>query len=83
MRNAREKKPHVVVTFSSLDDAAECEMVARDKGIPGRIIPVPSEISAGCGMAWAVPAEAEADLRAALSAEHLPHEGVFTVGLYA
>jgi hypothetical protein len=34
-------------------------------------------------MAWAAPAEAEAALRAALAANDLPHEGVFTVDLYA
>ncbi|MFR1638654.1 MAG: DUF3343 domain-containing protein [Eggerthellaceae bacterium] len=26
-------------------------------GLPGRMIPIPSEVSAGCGLAWCVPAE--------------------------
>lgn len=31
------------------------EKACRKKGVPGRLIPVPREISAGCGLAWCAP----------------------------
>lgn len=30
----------------------EMEAFCRDSGIPGRLIPVPRQLSAGCGIAW-------------------------------
>ena len=78
----REKTPKTVVTFASTSDAMAMEDAARRHGIPGRIIPVPSQISAGCGLAWCADA-AERDLLAAKLAEHaLPYEGIFEVLLY-
>lgn len=41
-------------------------VVASREGLPGRIIPVPRRLSAGCGMAWAVPAECEQAIRDAI-----------------
>ena len=35
--------------------AMAMEALAREHGIPGRIVPVPSEIDAGCGLAWLIP----------------------------
>ena len=48
----REKTPKVVVTFETTTDAIvfESESKADPEALPGRIIPVPSEISAGCGL---------------------------------
>lgn len=47
-----EKKLKKVVTFKSTEDAMNTEKLCKEKGISGRIIPVPVEISADCGMAW-------------------------------
>ena len=33
------------------------ERFCKTKGLPGRLLPVPREISASCGLAWAVPTE--------------------------
>ncbi|MCH4184578.1 MAG: DUF3343 domain-containing protein [Eggerthellaceae bacterium] len=48
----RQKSKKLVITFDSTADAMAMECSAQSNGIPGRIIPVPSEISAGCGMSW-------------------------------
>ena len=53
----RRKTLKAVVTFASASDAMAVEAAAREARIPGRMIPIPSEISAGCGLAWCVPAE--------------------------
>lgn len=31
------------------------EKICRELDVPGRLIPVPREISAGCGLAWCAP----------------------------
>ncbi len=49
-----------------------------ERGLPGRTIPVPGEVAAGCGLAWkALPADEEL-LRGELAAAGVPTEG-FTV----
>ena len=48
----REKKPCVVLTFSTTTAAMSMEKKCGQNKIPGRLIPVPREITAGCGLAW-------------------------------
>ena len=58
----REKKPALIITFSTTTDAMGMEQFCGQNGLPGRLIPVPREISAGCGLAWKAPVESEAEL---------------------
>ena len=78
----RQKTPHVVVTFATTSDAMAVEAAADAGVVPGRMIPVPSEISAGCGLAWCVPADMRGELLGALEREGLAFEGAFEVDLY-
>ena len=56
---------------------------AADGGVlPGRVIPVPSEISAGCGLAWSVPVEQREELERALEQRGLAYEAITEVDLY-
>ena len=81
-RAMRAKTPKAVVTFASTADAMAMEAAAREHGIPGRIIPLPSQISAGCGLAWCVDA-AEGDMLVDRIGElGLSHEGLFEVDMY-
>lgn len=48
----RKKELKLVVTFHTTSDAMAMEKMCKANGTPGRIIPVPREISAGCGLAW-------------------------------
>ena len=60
----RQKSPRVVATFRTTTAAMKTEQAAREQQVPGRLIPVPREITAGCGLAWSAPPEAEDALRA-------------------
>ena len=51
------KIPRFILTFYSTSGAIAVERYCRANDVPGRLLPVPREISASCGMAWAVPAE--------------------------
>ena len=48
----RKKELKLVVTFHTTADAMAMEKICKERKVPGRIIPVPRAISAGCGLAW-------------------------------
>ena len=50
--NMRQKEWKLVITFHTTADAIAFEKACKSNGKPGRMIPVPREISAGCGLAW-------------------------------
>ena len=60
----REKTLTLVVTFHTTTAAMAMESACAAAGLPGRLIPVPREITAGCGMAW----KAKPEDRSALEA---------------
>lgn len=55
----REKKPALIVTFSTTAAAMAMEKLCGEEQLPGRLIPVPREITAGCGLAWKASPEDE------------------------
>ncbi|MBR5641687.1 MAG: DUF3343 domain-containing protein [Firmicutes bacterium] len=48
----REKKLRLIITFHTTTAAMAFESYCLAAGLPGRLIPVPTQITAGCGMAW-------------------------------
>ena len=54
-----QKIPRYLLTFHSTSGAIAVERFCKKHKIPGRLIPVPREISASCGLSWAVEAEVE------------------------
>lgn len=50
----RSKEPCYVISFHTTADAIAFERQAQAASFPGRLIPLPRAISAGCGMAWKV-----------------------------
>ena len=49
---AREKKKRLIITFETNTAPLKLDIKGKACGIPGRTIPLPSVISAGCGLAW-------------------------------
>ena len=47
-----EKKLCLVISFKKTIDAMAFEEHCLKNSINGRLIPLPKEISAGCGLAW-------------------------------
>ena len=76
---ARVKSEKVIVTFPTTTQAMKMEKAARACGAPGRLIPVPREISAGCGMAWCAEAEAKEALKRLISDTGIEAEGIFVL----
>ena len=48
----RKKRQYIVLSFASTAHAMGWEKECAARGIPGRIIPLPGEITAGCGLGW-------------------------------
>jgi len=46
----REKKSYWILTFSTTTAAMFMEKFCMEQNIPGRLIPVPRQITAGCGV---------------------------------
>ena len=53
----RKKENRMVISFHTTTEAVAMEEAARKDGIDGRIIPLPTVISAGCVLAWSAPEE--------------------------
>ena len=55
-----KKKPTLIITFATTTQAMAMESFCTRENLPGRLIPVPREITAGCGLSWkAKPEERE------------------------
>ena len=62
----RVKKPTLIITFATTTQAMAVEKYCMENDLPGRIIPVPREITAGCGLSWKAAPEDQAVLSEAL-----------------
>ena len=64
----RKKELKLVITFHTTADAMAMEKVCKEQNVPGRIIPVPRAISAGCGLAWCAQLEEREEIAGAMQA---------------
>lgn len=49
---ARLRKAALLLSFEKTTDAMAVEKYCAANNLPGRLIPIPREITAGCGLAW-------------------------------
>lgn len=74
---ARVKTEKVVVTFHTTTQAIFMEQCCRQENFPGRLIPVPRQISSGCGMAWCSPREERQKLKGLIEENGIEAEGIY------
>ncbi len=72
----RDKELRLIVTFHTTADAMAMEKACREHGIPGRLIPVPRAISAGCGLAWCAPLTERRKLLEVMEEQGIGAEGL-------
>ena len=75
----REKTEKCVVTFRTTTGAMAMEGLCRENNVPGRLIPVPRSITAGCGLCWAAPREAREAVEDLVMKEHLDVDGIYAI----
>ncbi len=72
----REKKLQLVVTFHTTADAMAMEQTCKEHQAPGRLIPVPRAISAGCGLAWCAGLECRETLQEMMANAGIQEEDI-------
>ena len=68
----REKVLKLVVAFPDTTDAMAAEKYYQKLGMPGRLIPLPAAVSAGCGLAWCADREEKPRFEALIPQAPLP-----------
>lgn len=75
----REKTIKLIVTFHTTTGAMAMETLCKERGVAGRLIPVPRAITAGCGLSWCAPTESRAEIEALVQAEGLDTDGFYEI----
>jgi len=74
----RRRRPVLVIAFSSTEQALAAEALFTN----GRMIPIPSQVSAGCGLAWKAEVDEKPQLLAALAQAGCGYETDAVVQMY-
>lgn len=72
----RKKELKLVVTFHTTADAMAMENACKGMKIPGRLIPVPRSLSAGCGLSWCAQLEDKSVLEEMMDATAIEYEAI-------
>ncbi|MCU6761515.1 Protein of uncharacterised function (DUF3343) [uncultured Roseburia sp.] len=70
----RQKKKRCMITFPDTTQAMAMEAFCRERGLPGRLIPVPGELKAGCGMCWMTDPDMQDAWETAMKQNHICYE---------
>lgn len=70
----RKKELKLVITFHTTADAMAMEKACKENDVPGRIIPVPRTISAGCGLSWCAALEDREQIASVMRAVGIEEE---------
>ena len=74
-----KKKPTLIITFATTTQAMAMERFCAREQLPGRLSPVPREITAGCGLSWKALPEDKDRLLAALGAAAMKWEACYII----
>ena len=71
------KTEKLLITFFTTTEAMAMERLCKAEKMPGRIIPVPSSITADCGLAWCADPQNEPVLLEFIEKQNLHYQGVY------
>ena len=75
----KEKMLTTVVTFATTTQAIAMERECRTTEFAGRLIPVPREISASCGLAWKCGEQGEEETTSYMKEQDLEYEKIYRI----
>lgn len=73
----REKTLKYIMTFRTTAAAMAMEKYCKAQNVPGRMIPIPRVITAGCGLAWCALPEEKEQCRAVALVQKLDVDGEY------
>ncbi len=71
----------IVITFDTTTDAMMMEAFAKENKLAGKIIPIPNEISAGCGLAFKIETEDLEKVTKTLEENSISYEKIHKLGV--
>ena len=72
-----KRSEKLVITFYTTTAAMAMESICKAVGADGRIIPVPSSITADCGLAWCAKNESEDALLELMVQHNITPQGIY------
>ncbi len=72
-----KRKLKLVVSFENTESAMAAEDFCHQNKLPGRLIPIPTEITAGCGLAWMAEVSDKELLTTAFETEGVKVQGIY------
>lgn len=72
-----KKQEKLVITLYTTTAAMAMENICKASGADGRIIPVPSSITADCGLAWCAKNESEDTLLELMIRHSITPQGIY------
>ena len=72
-----KRQEKLVITFFTTTAAMAMESICKANGADGRIIPVPSFITADCGLAWCAKNESEDALMELMVQHNITPQGIY------
>ncbi len=72
----RKRRLFSFVSFDETEDALRAESLLGERGIGGRLVPTPPEVTASCGLAWRGEIGDEEAVMDALLSERVSYSGV-------
>ena len=77
----REKTMKLVITFHTTTQAIAMEAFCQKEQLPGRLIPLPGVVSAGCGLCWCTSPEKEKVLETKMKSKKIEFDQIYHVML--
>lgn len=71
----------IVITFDTTTDAMMMESFAKENKLSGKVIPLPNEISAGCGLAFKIETEDLEKVTKTLEENSISYEKIHKLGV--
>ena len=72
-----KRSEKLVITFYTTTAAMAMESICKAVGADGRIIPVPSALTADCGLAWCAKNESEEELLDLMVQHNITPQGIY------
>ena len=73
------KVTRLVVAFNTTTAAISMEKLCKESGIDGRLIPVPRQISASCGLAWMAPLDQRETIEKLMAENAIESAGFYDI----
>ncbi len=71
----------IVITFDTTTDAMMMELFAKENKLSGKLIPLPNEISAGCGLAFKIENGDFEEIQKILKENSISYEKIYDLGV--